>query len=169
MAGVTKVKYSVEGMTSHSSTKSIHSAVSQLQGIKIVNVSLEAASCTVVFDSALNSAENIRKAIEDFGLDVETQSIEGGKASGTERQKKQCEVTFDVEGMVCHSCVKSIEDALAELDGVIEGKASLGKKQSWIRYNPSRITIDKLKATIEGCGFDVKKSGNIHRNQSNVS
>jgi Cu+-exporting ATPase len=161
MAGVTKVKYSVEGMTSHSSTKSIHSAVSQLQGIKIVNVSLEAASCTVVFDSALNSAENIRKAIEDFGLDVETQSIEGGKASGTERQKKQCEVTFDVEGMVCHSCVKSIEDALAELDGVIEGKASLGKKQSWIRYNPSRITIDKLKATIEGCGFDVKKSDKV--------
>jgi Cu+-exporting ATPase len=163
MARVTRVKYAVEGMICHSCTKSIHAAVSGLQGIELVEISLEAASATVAFDTALNNAENIKKTIEDCGFDVTIQSVEGGKTSGRGQspgKKKLCDVTFDVEGMVCHSCVKSIEGALAELEGVVEGKASLERNQSWIRYVPSKITIDKLKATIEDCGFDVKVSDN---------
>ena len=165
MAKVAKVKYSVEGMTCHSCTKSIHAAVSELPGIKLVNVSLEAASATVVFDAGLNNPEKIKETIVDCGFDVQTLSVEGGmsprKARSAGREKRR-DVTFDVEGMVCHSCVKSIEGALADLDGVIEGKASLERNQAWVRYHPIKISEDKLKTTIEGCGFDVKLSGNIN-------
>ena len=176
MAATTKVKYSVEGMTCHSCTKSIHSAVSELPGVQQVDVFLEGACATVVYDADLTNPNAIKETIEDCGFDVETVVIESlGRSDQHERSpcRKQQDVTFDVEGMVCHSCEKSIEGALQELNGVLDCRASLERNQSWIRYDTSRVSEDQLKTTIEDCGFDANVSGklcysSLHNEQSRM-
>ena len=164
MAAVAKVKYSVEGMTCQSCCKTIHGAVSDLRGVKLVEVSLETDSASVVYDVSLIKPDKIKETILDCGFDVETLSVEavemGGKRSSRRGRRKRCEVTFDVEGMTCQGCVKTIERVLADLDGIVETNTSLERDQTWIRYNRNKISEDQLKTAIEDCGFDAKVSGN---------
>ena len=68
---VAVAEYSVQGMTCSSCTKSIQSAVSDLQqGVRDVTVSLEKEKCVVVFNDHFTTAERIRETIEDCGFDV---------------------------------------------------------------------------------------------------
>ena len=71
------------------------------------------------------------------------------------------EVTFDVEGMVCMSCVKSIKAALSEKAGIVNNKVSLERSQAWIRFNNKKVSMEEIRLTIEDCGFDVVVSGDL--------
>lgn len=99
----------------------------------------------------------------DCCLDVETLLVEeahpGGKTPSRTGNQKRRDVTFDVEGMTCQSCVKIIDGALSGLDGIIEMKTSLERDQTWIRYDISKVSEDHLKTAIEDCGFDAEVSG----------
>jgi copper ion binding protein len=146
MAAFAKVKYSVEGMTCQSCCKTIHAAVSDLAGVRMVEVSLETDSATVVYDVSAIEPITIKETILDCGFDVTTSS--------------EVRVTFDVEGMTCQSCVKTTEGVLADLDGIIETKTSLERDQTWIRFDQNNVSQVQLKTAIEDYGFDAKVSGN---------
>ncbi|KAJ2160483.1 Cu(2+)-transporting P-type ATPase [Coemansia sp. RSA 552] len=69
--------------------------------------------------------------------------------------------TWSVEGMTCHSCVRSIERALATMDGVVASEVSLEAEQAVVAYSP---TLDAAHITeaIEDCGFDAAlKEGSL--------
>lgn len=83
--------------------------------------------------------------------------------SVSEDCKSVMEVTFDVEGMVCMSCVKSIEAALSDKAGVVNGRASLERNQAWARFDSRRVGMEEVRLTIEDCGFDVVIAGAVSR------
>jgi Cu+-exporting ATPase len=165
MSAVAKVRFSVEGMTCQSCCKTIHGAVSDLRGVRMVEVSLETDSASVVYEVAAVDPDKIKETIMDCGFDVETLSVEemqiSSKRSSKGGRRERREVTFDVEGMTCQSCAKTIEGVLADLDGIIETITSLERDQTWIRYDQNKISQDRLKTAIEDCGFDAKVSGKL--------
>ena len=77
----------------------------------------------------------------------------------TDDGKDLMEVTFDVEGMVCMSCIKSIEAALNDKPGIVTGKASLERNQAWVRFDSRTVGTEEIRLLIEECGFDVIVSG----------
>lgn len=60
-----------------------------------------------------------------------------------------------VEGMSCEHCVRHVEEALKELDGVTSAKANLKEKSAIVELNKD-IPADTFKAAIEDAGYELK-------------
>lgn len=62
---------------------------------------------------------------------------------------------IQVEGMTCQSCVRSIEERMGRLEGVIGVQVSLSDKETILRFNPAKVTPEDLRKHIEEMGFDA--------------
>ncbi|WP_102345113.1 copper chaperone CopZ [Bacillus sp. Marseille-P3661] len=62
--------------------------------------------------------------------------------------------TLTVEGMSCGHCVNAVESSLKEI-GVV-AKVDLGAKTVTVSYDESKVSLDKIKETIDDQGYDVK-------------
>lgn len=59
-----------------------------------------------------------------------------------------------VEGMSCGHCVKHVEEALLEMDGVVSAKADLEDKIALVELN-KEISDDAFKKAIEEAGYEL--------------
>ncbi len=65
------------------------------------------------------------------------------------------QVKLKVDGMTCGGCVKSIQNALSNRDGVSKAEADLDSKMVSIEFDAGVIQRDGLVKAIEDAGFDV--------------
>ena len=63
--------------------------------------------------------------------------------------------TLPVIGMACASCSAHVEHTLNGLSGVQSASVSLASRTALIDYDPSAITLEEMKAAINGIGFDL--------------
>lgn len=59
-----------------------------------------------------------------------------------------------IEGMSCGHCVKHVEDALMEVEGVTAAKADLKDKSAVVELS-GPVEDSLLKAAVEDAGYDV--------------
>lgn len=62
---------------------------------------------------------------------------------------------YEIEGMTCKSCVKSIEAQVSDLPAVVKVTVSLTSKQASIFYDAAQVQAADIQVIIEGLGFDV--------------
>ncbi|HLR13142.1 MAG TPA: cation transporter [Burkholderiaceae bacterium] len=63
--------------------------------------------------------------------------------------------TFNVAGMSCQHCVKSVTQALAPLRGVQGVSVSLADNQVTITYAPAEISLEQCRQAVRDIGFDT--------------
>lgn len=63
--------------------------------------------------------------------------------------------SFEIDGMSCGHCVKALENAFDELDGVTSHEVKVG--HATVQADSS-VTAEALKAAIEDEGYSVKSS-----------
>ncbi|MGX6446347.1 copper chaperone CopZ [Neobacillus sp. K501] len=64
-------------------------------------------------------------------------------------------LTLKVNGMSCGHCVNSIEGSVGNLEGVEFVKVHLNAGNVDVAFNPSVVTLDKIKDTIDDQGYNV--------------
>ena len=64
-------------------------------------------------------------------------------------------LSLKVDGMTCGGCVKSIQNALTEQNGINTATADLNKASVEVEYDSALIAATAIKAAIEAAGFDV--------------
>ncbi|GAX89194.1 copper chaperone CopZ [Effusibacillus lacus] len=64
-------------------------------------------------------------------------------------------VTLNVKGMSCGHCVKAIEGALGELNGVERALVDLQGGTVTVEYREESVSVDQMKEAIEDAGYDV--------------
>ncbi|PAE36673.1 copper chaperone CopZ [Bacillus sp. 7884-1] len=64
-------------------------------------------------------------------------------------------VTLKVNGMSCGHCVKAIEGSVGELTGVESVKVHLDAGNVDVEFNPSEVSLDKIKEMIDDQDYDV--------------
>lgn len=64
-------------------------------------------------------------------------------------------ITLNVKGMSCGHCVNSIEGSVGQLEGVSQVYVKLEDAQVELTFNESKVTLDKIKETIEDQGYEV--------------
>ena len=64
-------------------------------------------------------------------------------------------LSFKVDGMTCGGCVKSIQNALNEQNGINTATADLDNASVEVEYHSALIAAAAIKAAIETAGFDV--------------
>lgn len=58
-------------------------------------------------------------------------------------------------GMTCHSCVKTIEDRISSLKGIVSIKVSLEQGSATVKYVPSLLNLQQICLQIEDMGFEA--------------
>lgn len=65
-------------------------------------------------------------------------------------------ITLKVNGMSCGHCVNSIEGSVGQLKGVKSVKVFLEAGNVEVEFNPSEVSLSKIKETIDDQGYDVE-------------
>jgi copper chaperone len=65
-------------------------------------------------------------------------------------------LTFTVDGMHCGSCGMLIDDALADLDGVLTSTTSVRARTSVVQLDPARVEADQVIAAIGEAGYTAR-------------
>ncbi len=63
--------------------------------------------------------------------------------------------SLNVNGMNCAHCEKAVMDALLELNGISEVKASASEKKVTVIFDETKVTLDEIAAAIDEEGFEV--------------
>lgn len=123
---------------------------------------MHCATCAVNIEESLSKIKDVTKAQVNFGTDTAHVEFEPGKVSLGEIEKAvkdagynivNHEVTITVGGMMCATCVETIEAALKELPGVVAATVNLGTEKAYVTYNPSLSTPADMKKAIENAGY----------------
>jgi len=131
----------IRGMTCASCAAHVERALKEIEGVSeaSVNLATERASVAVTEDRA--EVTRMVSAVYDAGYEV-----------GTEK------VILPIGGMTCASCVAHVQEALKELDGVVEANVNLATERALVRYVPGLVDMDVLKQAVSNAGYEVLES-----------
>ncbi|HTN87222.1 MAG TPA: heavy-metal-associated domain-containing protein [Sorangium sp.] len=66
------------------------------------------------------------------------------------------ETILQVDGMSCPSCIRHIDSALRELDGVDKVDVRLREGTVVVRHDPASAPVDALADAVRGAGYGVR-------------
>ena len=64
-------------------------------------------------------------------------------------------ITFDVKGMTCMGCVRSVKNVLEPIQGVSNVDVTLETGKVTISYDASKTDTGAFRTAIEDAGYDV--------------
>ena len=123
---------------------------------------MHCATCAVTVEEALAGVKNVTKAQVNFGTDTAHIEFDPEKTSLADLEKAvrdagyevtNRDVVLKVGGMMCATCVQTIEAGLRALPGVVAVSVNLGNEQAYVTYNPSLTSIEDMKKAIEDDGY----------------
>jgi copper chaperone CopZ len=71
----------------------------------------------------------------------------------TKSGKKTC--TYDVKGMTCASCAVTLKAGVKKLDGINTVKASVGKKNAIVSFDPKKTDEKMIEQAIDKIGYEA--------------
>ncbi|KAL8622158.1 hypothetical protein ACOMHN_052960 [Nucella lapillus] len=142
---VEEVVIAVEGMTCQSCVRNIESNISRLDGVQLIQVSLDKELATAIIDSSRTSGDAVAEGITNMGFDARV----------TPRAVHwRCVV--DVQGMTCQSCVRNIETNIGGKPGVESITVSLAENTAVVTYDPKLLKGAEIAEMIDNMGFDAQ-------------
>jgi Cu+-exporting ATPase len=130
----------ISGMSCASCVSHVEGALKELQGVTNVVVNLTTNKASLSYDPQLLKVDNMRRAVEDVGYGITS-----------------AELTLDVQGMTCASCVAHVERALNELDGITAATVNLGLGTAKVTYIPGVVSVSAMKKAVEDVGYEAKE------------
>jgi copper chaperone len=67
------------------------------------------------------------------------------------------EITLSVPDVDCEHCVKAINGALDEVEGVSAVAVSLPAKTVSLSYDPEQVSLEKIENVLDDAGYTVAK------------
>ncbi len=131
-----RTKLKITGMTCANCVNTIVKSVGSLEGVSDVDVNLGTETAMVDFDPQKVSITDMEKAVVDAGYGVVSETV-----------------VIKVGGMTCANCVKSIETAVAGLDGVSNVRVNLGNERAYVDYDPRQVTTMDMRRVIDEAGY----------------
>jgi Cu+-exporting ATPase len=142
----------ITGMTCATCAGAVEKALSGRHGVSRAAVNFAAEKATVEYDPSVAEEKDLVKAIEDAGY---------GVVAG--------EAVFDIVGMTCATCARTIEKALKGIDGVASASVNLATERATVRYNPETVTVASLKKAITGAGYRAVTADDSSKDNENES
>ena len=135
---VQSINLPISGMSCASCVSHVEGALKEVPGISQVVVNLGTNKASLVYDPQRAGLADMKRAVEDVGYDIPTS-----------------EITLDVRGMTCASCVAHVEGALKELSGVQEAVVNLGLATARVVYIPGVVTSSAMKRAVRDVGYEA--------------
>jgi len=136
-----RVELSVSGLTCANCVQAVTTALKSLPGVRRATVNLSGGRAFVDYVGDQVTISEIREAIKSAGYRTET-----GKAR------------FQIQGMMCASCVAKIEKSLLVTPGVLSASVSVGTEEAVVEYLPSVSDLGRIKNAVASAGYKVAQS-----------
>jgi copper chaperone CopZ len=101
----------------------------------------------------------LTKQILLFSLIIALISCSGNRTNNTNEEVEQeiSLIEVSIDGMTCTGCEQTIQNKISKLDGIKSIKASFTAGSAIIEYFPGKTDTGKIKETVTGSGYSVKK------------
>jgi Cu+-exporting ATPase len=103
-------------------------------------VNLAANKASLSFDPQRVKLDDMRRAVDNAGYAVPT-----------------AELTLDIQGMTCASCVSHVESALTELPGITSAVVNLGLGTARVVYIPGLASTSVMKRAVREAGYEAQE------------
>jgi len=127
----------ITGMSCATCSGTVEDAIGELEGVEEASANYATDEGTVAYDPERVGLAEVYDAIETAGFEAASETA-----------------TLTVLGMSCATCSGTVEDALAELPGVIRADVNVAADEARVQYNPTDVGIGEIAATIEEAGFE---------------
>jgi Cu+-exporting ATPase len=138
---IQKLHLPVNGMTCQNCASHVDAALRNLPGVSDVKVDLETKQAYLSYDLSVTDIPEILEAVMDAGYSVPTN-----------------EITLQVSGMSCVSCLAHVEGALQSLPGVIGANVSLNQGKAQVQYIPGVVTTEQMETAVQEAGYSAHYS-----------
>jgi Cu+-exporting ATPase len=132
------IKLQVTGMTCASCVMRVENSLKAVPGVTEANVNLATEEVSVSTDATVDPGA-LAAAVRKAGYDVATN-----------------EISLQVEGMTCASCVARVEKALLKVPGVSSASVNLVTERAAVNAL-STVPVSALEAAVEKAGYAAKE------------
>jgi P-type Cu+ transporter len=140
MTAVTRsLSLPIQGMSCASCVSHVEGALKELPGTTDVVVNLGTNKANLTYDPAQTTLADMLRAVDDVGYAV-----------------AKAELTLQVSGMTCASCVSHVEGALTELDGVTGAVVNLGLGTARVTFVPGVVSTSAMKRAVRDAGYEAQ-------------
>ncbi|MCK9581090.1 MAG: heavy metal translocating P-type ATPase [Methanoregula sp.] len=126
----------ITGMHCATCAITVEESLAALKDVKAAQVNFGTETALVEFDPQKVSLRELEAAVKGAGYDTINQTV-----------------TLKVGGMMCATCVETIETGLKALPGVLEASVNLGVETARVTYNPSVTSVEDMKKAIQDAGY----------------
>ncbi|MBI5053130.1 MAG: copper ion binding protein, partial [Chloroflexi bacterium] len=134
------VSLPVQGMSCASCVSHVETALKELNGTSNVVVNLATNKASFAYDPARLTLTDMVRAMSDVGYSIPA-----------------TELTLEVRGMTCASCVAHVEGALKELEGVTSAVVNLGLGTARVTYISGVVTTSAMKRAVREVGYEAQE------------
>jgi Cu+-exporting ATPase len=131
-----KAELKISGMNCPTCVITLEKSLSEVEGVDDVQVNLATETARVTYNPKKADLLDLEKAVKESGYGVIHEKA-----------------VIKVGGMVCATCVETIEAALRALEGVTEAWVNLGTERAYVTYNPRLVSIEDIRRAIEDAGY----------------
>ncbi|MDR2739368.1 MAG: heavy metal translocating P-type ATPase [Treponema sp.] len=130
----------IEGMTCAACAKTVERVTKKLSGVVEANVNLATEKLSISFNDGELTIKTIQEAVEKAGYKALTQSVSK---------------VFNIRGMTCAACARTVERVTKKLSGVDEANVNLATEKLNITFDPDLLTTAIIKAAVTKAGYKV--------------
>ena len=135
-AALEKLQLRVTGMTCANCARTIENSLKKVPNVGAATVNLGTETATVEFQPGAVKLADLQKAVIDAGYGVVTDRV-----------------NIKIGGMTCANCVRTIENSLKRLPGVIGVSVNLGVEKALVTYDKNLVSLKEMKKAIEDAGY----------------
>ena len=130
--------FQIEGMSCASCVGRVEKALAAVPGVTDASVNLATETARVSFDDSVNT-QTLTTTLSDAGYPAATD-----------------EITLEIEGMSCASCVGRVEKALSAADGVLKASVNLATETATVVFATGATTAADIAAIATKAGYTAK-------------
>jgi Cu+-exporting ATPase len=139
-----KVRFNIQGMTCATCVKRLEEGLHEMPGVISATVNFATEKALIEYDASLTSTGTLQAAVRDIGYE----------AFVDDSDARQSKVTITVGGMTCAACVRRVENALSEVEGVTEVSVNLATGRATVTHDARWAGLDKLATAVTDAGYE---------------
>ncbi len=139
-----KIQLSIQGMTCATCVRRVEDGLRQTPGVMTATVNFATEKAQVAYDKNVIDAHALVDKVRDLGYEafVDTAS------------PSQQKITISVGGMTCAACVRRVENARKDVEGVVEVSVNLATGRATVVHSAQWAGLPALAQAVAEHGYE---------------
>lgn len=138
---VLKIDVPIGGMTCASCVARVERGISRLEGVAEAKVNLASEKATVHYDPAKVGLKDLVRTVEELGYEPRLEKV-----------------SLPIQGMSCAACVRRVQQALSNVQGVLEAEVNFATERATVRFLSGQTSVSELARAVEQAGYKLREA-----------